>query len=313
MNPIKTSRDTETPKADRTATSLEPGALYLVATPIGNLRDISYRALDVLRGADWLLAEDTRRTRKLLSHFGIAARPISFHEHNERRQLGRVLERLQAGASVALVSDAGTPSISDPGFRLVRAAVEAGLTVVPVPGPSAPLAALVASGLPTDRFFFAGYPPRKAGERERFFRSLRAVPGTLLLLESPRRLQSTLETASLVLGEKRPAAVARELTKAHEEFLRGTLADILERLHDRPLRGEVTLCIGPAKDIAPAQPTWTTCQVVARYDLLVADGIERRKAQRTVARESGIPRRDVYRMLFEKHPTPPPSDGENPT
>lgn len=314
MNPIKTSRDSKPLKADPEASSIEPGALYLVATPIGNLRDMSYRALDVLRGADLLLAEDTRRTRRLLSHFGVAARPVSFHEHNERQQIRHVLERLQAGTSVALVSDAGTPVISDPGFGLVRAAVEAGVTVVPVPGPSALLAALVASGLPADRFFFAGYPPRKAGARVRFFVSLQEVPGTLLLLESPRRLQSTLETAALVLGRERPAAVARELTKIHEEFLRGTLADILERLQDTTVRGEVTLCIGgPVADAARVQTTWTRQRVVARYDMLLNDGIERREAQRTVARESGIPRRNVYRMLFQEHEAVPPSNGEEPT
>ncbi len=274
-----------------------------MATPIGNLGDISTRAIAILRHVDRLLAEDTRRTRKLLAHVGVRRRLEPYHEHNERARTPIVLGRLAAGESVALVTDAGTPGVSDPGFRLVRACIDAGRRVVPIPGPSAPIAALVASGLPTDCFFFAGYPPRKAGERRRFLERLQTVPGTLIFLESPRRLTRTLESIAETLGDARRAAVARELTKAHEEFMRGRVADILERLRDQEIRGEVTLCVGPGET---RTPELALADLPARYRELLGQGLERREATRLLARETSLGRREVYRLLLEL-----PNDGED--
>lgn len=276
-----------------------PRTLYLVATPIGNLGDITRRAIAVLAQADLLLAEDTRRTRKLLSHLGLPIVPQAYHEHNEQARTPAIVEQLQRGVSVALVSDAGTPAISDPGYRLVRAAIDAGVAVVPVPGPSAPLAALIASGLPTDRFSFLGYPPRKPGGRRRFFADAIDIPGTLVLLESPRRLTRTLRTAVEILGGHRAAVVAREITKVHEQFLRGTLGELLELLGDQPLRGEVTLCIRADSAPSAAGAVIEPAALVARYEALVAAGTERREAIRTLARETGLRRRDVYNALLE--------------
>jgi len=284
-----------------------PAALYLVATPIGNLGDISARALEVLAVADLVLAEDTRRTRKLFSHFGLRGALQPYHEHNESETTPGVIERLRAGDAVALVSDAGTPAISDPGYRLVHAAIAAGVEVVPIPGPSAPIAALIASGLPTHRFAFVGYPPRATGERSRFLDELADFSGTLILLESARRLRATLRAAAEVLGDSRRAAIGREITKAHEEFLRGTLAELVERL-DAPPRGEVTVCI----EGAPEPSVDPDLDLEARHRELLAAGVERREALKQVARESGLNRRDVYRTVVLGKPIEPETDGEEP-
>ncbi|RIL00042.1 MAG: 16S rRNA (cytidine(1402)-2'-O)-methyltransferase, partial [Proteobacteria bacterium] len=214
------------------------GTLYLVATPIGNLEDVTLRALRVLREADVVLAEDTRRTRVLLDRHAIAARPRSLHEHNEASRTAELLDALAAGKSVALVSDAGTPLVSDPGERLAAAAIAAGHAVVPVPGASAVLAALVASGLPAALFTFLGFLPRKAGERDRLLAGLRERRETLVLFESPRRVGATLRALAAALGGERRASVARELTKLHEEHVRGPLAELAERFAEGA-RGEV--------------------------------------------------------------------------
>ena len=224
----------------------ESGALYLVATPIGNLEDVTARALRVLQEADLVLAEDTRHTRKLLCRHELRVRLQSHHEHNEEASLPRLIELLDAGRSIALVTDAGTPAISDPGFRLVRAAVAAGHRVVPVPGPSALLAALVASGMPTDRFTFVGYPPRKRGARRRFFDELRDEPATVVFFESPHRIARCLDDAATAFGADRPAALCRELTKAHEEIFRDTLGAVAARAAESRLRGEITVCVAGA-------------------------------------------------------------------
>jgi 16S rRNA (cytidine1402-2'-O)-methyltransferase len=284
-----------------------PRSLYLVATPIGNLRDITLRALDVLGAVDRILAEDTRHTRKILSHYGVAARIESYHEHNEQRRAAEVVRRLGEGESAALVTDAGMPSVSDPGFRLVRAALDAGLAVIPVPGPSASLAALVVSGLPTDRFAFLGYPPRKAAERCRFFEEIREFAGTLVLFESPRRIAATLRSAAETLGASRPAVVGRELTKLHEELLRGTLGDLAVRLSE-PLRGEVTLCIGPAPAAKASVPEPE--ELRRRYRELLASGTPRKEAQRTLVAETGLRRRDIYDAVVLDGSAPIPSHRE---
>lgn len=278
------------------AAIIAPG-LYLVATPIGNLGDITARALEVLAAADLVLAEDTRHSRKLFSHFGLRGTLQPYHEHNEVERTPEIVARLGDGEAIALITDAGTPGISDPGYRLVRAAIDAGIRVIPVPGPSAPIAALVASGLPTHRFAFVGYPPRAAGERARFFAGLAGFDGTLVLLESPRRLGRMLAAAADVLGDGRRAAVARELTKAHEEIVRGTLAELRDRFGDPP-RGEVTVCIEGGAAPGPDPEL----DLKARYDELLEAGTDRREALRTLARESGRNRRDVYRAVVLEDP-----------
>src|SRR4051794_6033585 len=222
------------------------GTLYIVSTPIGNLEDITQRALRILRDADVVACEDTRHTRKLLNHFGIAAQAVSYHEHNEAERAGELCELLAAGKDVALVSDAGTPLVSDPGFRLVNAAIDRGLNVVPVPGAAALVAALSASGLPSDQFFFAGFLPARANVRRARLDELRVLNATLIFYEAPHRIAATLRDAREVLGN-RAAVVARELTKLHEEFLRGTL-DELTRVFTETAkaRGEIVLMISGA-------------------------------------------------------------------
>lgn len=296
--------------SDESAEAAPAAGLYLVATPIGNLEDITLRALAVLRGVDLVLAEDTRRTRKLLSHFDIRARVLSLHEHNEAARAPGLVERMGAGESMALVSDAGTPLISDPGHELVRAALEAGVPVVPVPGASSLLAALTGSGLPLDRFVFAGYLPRKQGARERLFEELAGEPGTLVFLESPRRLARSLADAARVLGD-RPAAVARELTKVHEEFVRGSLPEVAAGFTDAEVRGEVIVCIGGiggrgAREGGTASPPARRERIAAldadvlgqRLEELLADGVPRNEALKRIASEHGVKRRDVYKLLM---------------
>jgi 16S rRNA (cytidine1402-2'-O)-methyltransferase len=229
-----------------------PGKLLVVATPIGNLDDLSPRARAALAGADLVACEDTRRTGLLLHHLGISRPLVSLHEHNERQRLPRLLAELEAGSTIALASDAGTPLLSDPGFLLVRGAVARGIPVEPVPGPSALLAALVASGLPPYPFTFGGFPPPRAGRRRAFYRRLGGLGHTLVVYESPHRLLASLADALAELGD-RPAAAARELTKLHEEILRGRLSEIHARLAERPaLKGEFTLVIGGAVEGAEA-------------------------------------------------------------
>lgn len=218
------------------------GVLYIVSTPIGNLEDISFRALRVLKEVTTVAAEDTRHTKTLLAHYGIGTPLTSYHDFNKEEKAPVLLERLKEGHSVALVSDAGTPTISDPGYFLITQALAAGITVVPVPGPSAVLAALAASGLPTDAFVFEGFLPRKSGPRRRLLESLRDERRTVIVFESPHRLRSSLELIREILGERR-IVLARELTKVHEELLRGTADELLKALGTRTIRGELTLVL----------------------------------------------------------------------
>ena len=275
-----------------------PGVLYLCATPIGNLKDITLRALEILREADVIVAEDTRRTRKLLSHYGITT-PLSasLYQGVEEERVEGVLALLRAGKKVALVSDAGTPLISDPGFPLVRACIREGIPVVPIPGPSAVLAALVASGLPTDRFLFAGYPPRKKGERRRWLSELLSIPATVIFFESPHRLISTLELLA-ELDPERPTGVARELTKIHEEFVRGTSAEVLTEFQSRgKVLGECVVLLGPAQEkiSSPAE-----AEVRAVYEKFLAQGLSPKEARKETARTLGLPQREVYHMVARK-------------
>jgi len=271
------------------------GTLYLVATPIGNLADITHRALQVLKDVDLIACEDTRHTHKLLHHYGITTKTISYHEHNEQRRTAELIDLLKQGSDIAVVSDAGTPSISDPGFRLVRAAIESDLPVVPVPGPSAVISALIAAGLPTDEFFFAGFLPSRSNARRARLNELRSVPGTLIFYEAPHRLSSTLKDAYEVLGE-REAVVARELTKLHEEIRRGRLSDLAEHYAnaENP-RGEIVVLID-RNVIGEARETGSS--VTALVEQFEQDGLDHRAALKKAARELGLSRAEAYRKLI---------------
>lgn len=274
------------------------GTLYLVATPIGNLADISHRALQVLRDAAVIACEDTRHTRKLLQHYGINTRTVSYHEHNEQQRAHELIALLNEGSDVAVVSDAGTPAISDPGFRLVRAAIENGITVTPVPGPSALISALVAAGLPTDEFFFGGFLPARSSARRARLSELRAIPGTLIFYEAPHRLAASLRDAYEVLGE-REAVVARELTKLHEEIRRGRLGELAEYYANVEPRGEIVLLIDRTvmNEAISEASTIGVSQLVAQFE---ADGLDRRAALKKAARELNLSRAEAYRLLTQQ-------------
>ena len=229
------------------AAAKEKGKLYVVATPIGNLEDITVRALRVLREVELIACEDTRQTRKLLEHYGIEKPTISYHDYNEQERARELLTKLQEGQSIAQVSDAGMPGISDPGYRVVKLAIEQGITVVPIPGPSALVTALAASGLPTDAFEFRGFLPAKSGQRRTALESVGDVQQTVIFYEAPHRILETLQEIAEILGPHRQVVIARELTKIHEEFIRGTAGEVLKILHGRELRGEITLLIGKAE------------------------------------------------------------------
>jgi 16S rRNA (cytidine1402-2'-O)-methyltransferase len=282
-----------------TARAPSPGTLTVVATPLGDPGDLSPRAAAALRQADLIVAEDTRSARRLLAAAGgNAGAPIlSCFDANEAARAAEVAERLAGGARVALVSEAGTPLVSDPGYRVVAAAIAGGARVVPVPGPSAVLAALVGAGLPTDRFLFLGFPPRKSGARRKLFESVRSLPATLVLYESPMRTAATLADLAAVLGPERPACVARELTKEHEEFVRGPLGALATRYAEaRPL-GEVTLVVGGAEAGASEAEELSDEEIVDEARALLAAGSSARDAADALAARTGRPRRDVYPLV----------------
>ncbi len=268
------------------------GTLFLVATPIGNLEDISTRALATLRGAGLIAAEDTRQTRKLLARYQIRTPLISYHEHNKLTRLADVLVALTQ-SDVALVSDAGTPALNDPGYELVRAALEAGFPVSPIPGPSAPIAALVASGLPTNAFLYLGYLARKQTERRTLLAGITNLPYTLVFLEAPHRLSESLQDIRTVLGD-RQIAVARELTKLHEEIFRGSLSEAIARFGAQPARGEVTLVVAGRQ---PENPAWIEEQLLGALRQAIAAGQSPSQAASEISDRSGWPRRSVYRLL----------------
>ncbi|HVV50148.1 MAG TPA: 16S rRNA (cytidine(1402)-2'-O)-methyltransferase [Polyangia bacterium] len=276
------------------------GTLAVVATPLGDARDLSPRAAETLRAADVVVAEDTRSARRLLTEIGAGQKTVlSCFDANEAARAAEVADRLAAGATVALVSEAGTPLVSDPGYRVVAAAIAAGARVVPVPGPSAVLAALVGAGLPTDRFLFLGFPPRKPGARRRLFESVRALPYTLVLYESPLRAAATLTDLAAVLGPERRACLARELTKPHEELVRAPLAALAAKYEtDRPL-GEVTLVVEGAPADAPAEEL-DDAEILARAQELIADGQSTGDAARALAATTGRPRREIYNLITRR-------------
>ncbi len=273
-----------------------PPGLHVVATPIGNAGDLSARALAVLRAADLIACEDTRVTAKLAARYGVATPRIAYHDHNAERVRPALLDRLRRGERVALVSDAGTPLVSDPGYKLVRAAIDESLPVTTVPGPSAPLAALVLSGLPSDRFLFAGFPAAKSGARRAELAELGAVRATLVFFESARRLADSLDDMADVLGD-RPSAVARELTKLHEEVRRGRLADLARHYREAgPPRGEIVIVVGPPEPRAEAEDAAATLDVRLKAALAT---MSLRDASDAVAGATGLPRRRVYARALE--------------
>jgi 16S rRNA (cytidine1402-2'-O)-methyltransferase len=274
------------------------GVLYLVATPIGNLEDITLRALRILREADQIAAEDTRHTQKLLTHYEISRPLVSYHEHNEMTRAPELIVALEQGAKIALVSDAGMPLVSDPGHRLVELCLRHHIPVVPVPGPSASLAALAASGLPNEEFLFVGFLPQRSGERRRALERLRIEDRTLILYEAPHRIAECVTEAREILGD-RPACLAREVTKVHEEFRRGKLSEIEESLRERPAKGEITLLIG-AGDAAGGGADLSQSLAERVEELMRQAKLDRKEALKLAAKERGLTRREAYERVLEE-------------
>lgn len=268
--------------------------LYLVATPIGNLEDISQRALRILRQVDLVAAEDTRHTGKLLKHYDIETSLVSFHEHSKRSKLQRLLDHLDQG-DLALVSDAGTPVLNDPGFELVRRTIEAGHEVSPIPGPSAPISALIASGIPADSFLYLGYLPRRSSDRRRAVGEVAALPHTLIFFETPHRLLDSLGDLLEELGD-REMVVAREISKLHEEFFRGHISDALAHFAAHPPRGEITLVLAGNP---PDEKTWPEEQLLAVIKERKSQNIPPAQIASQLSAESNWPRRDIYKLLIE--------------
>jgi 16S rRNA (cytidine1402-2'-O)-methyltransferase len=279
------------------STNISSGVIYLVATPIGNLEDITLRALRILKEADLIACEDTRQTQKLLNHYGIATPTISYHEHNEATRARELVAKAREGQRIAIVSDAGMPAISDPGYRVVSQALEHGVPVVPIPGASSLVAGLAASGLPTDSFRFHGFMPVRAGQRRRTLEEIRLSVETEVFFEAPHRLRETLEEIIDVLGPSRPLVIAREITKLHEEFLRGEAGALLQQLQQREIRGEIVLLIGKGSydstnQAARSQP------LRQRIEELVRErDLEEKDALKLVAKERGISKSEAYRQL----------------
>lgn len=273
----------------------EKGVLYVVGTPIGNLEDLTLRALRVLREVDLIACEDTRQTRKLLDHYAIEKPLVSYHEHNEPKRAEELVQKLREGMSVAQVSDAGMPGIADPGYRVIKLAIERGIPVVPIPGPSALIAALVGSGLATDAFEFHGFLPAKSGQRRTVLEGMRRAEQTVVVYEAPHRIRETLEDIVDVLGPDCPVVIARELTKVHEEFLRGSAAEVLEKLHGRELKGEITLLIGKGGRGVGAE---AEKPLAARLkEIMAAQKLDEKAALKVLAKETGLSRSEVYREV----------------
>ena len=271
-----------------------PGTLYLVATPIGNLTDISFRAVETLKSVDVIACEDTRHSRKLLDHYGIAKKLVSYHEHNEKGRAEELVRMILDGTDAAVISDAGTPGINDPGHAVVVAAVEAGLRVVSIPGPVAFVNAGLVSGLPTDSIFFGGFLPSRTGERQRRLAKLLDVPATLVFYESPHRLANSLADCRKVLGARR-AAVVRELTKMHEEIVRGTLDELAAHYSGASAKGEFVLVI--AQSAGPDETAETEISLAARVAELESSGMDNKAALKAAAKEFGLSRSEAYRQL----------------
>jgi 16S rRNA (cytidine1402-2'-O)-methyltransferase len=275
-----------------------PGTLYLVATPIGNLQDITLRALEILRTVDLIACEDTRHTQKLLTHFGVQNRTTSYHEHNEHERAPQLVDRMLQGESVAIVSDAGTPGVCDPGSRIIRLAIESGIDIIPVPGPVAFVAAVTASGLATDSIYFGGFLPSRKSERRKRLEECASIPATLVFYEAPHRVANSLTDCAEVLGD-RAAVVARELTKLHEEIARGTLSHLAGRFADKTVKGEIVLVIDRGNGAA-AVPADLTLE--ARVAQIESEGIDKKAALKQAAKEFGLSKSEAYRQLErQKH------------
>ncbi len=280
--------------AEEATAALEPG-LYIVGTPIGNLEDITLRALRVLRGADRIACEDTRQTQKLLNHYEIQTPTVSYHEHNEMTRAPELVVHLEQGERIALVTDAGMPGISDPGYRLITLAIRHNIRLVPVPGPSAFVAALVASGLPSDSIHFGGFLPAKVGQRRKLLEGMRETQRTNIFYEAPHRIVETLKDIVDVLGPGRHLVLAREVTKLHEEFLRGRAADILDEAESRELKGEITLLIAKPEAEAHAPRHDNVGKRV--QELMRRESLDEKSALKRIAKESGLSRSQAYRQL----------------
>ena len=274
------------------------GCLYLVGTPIGNLEDITLRALRILKEADQIACEDTRHTQKLLAHYDIRKPLVSYHEHNEMKRAAELAAAMEHGAKIALVSDAGMPLVSDPGHRLVGLCLQNQIPVVPIPGPSALLASLSGSGMPTEEFLFLGFLPARSGERRRAFERLRIEERTIILYEAPHRIAGSIADALDILGD-RPACLAREVTKIHEEFLRGKLSEILASLKERPVRGEITLILCPPNGAEVRAQSNSSQTLAARVEELMKQAhLDRKEALKLAAKERGLTRRAAYSQLI---------------
>lgn len=275
------------------------GTLYLVGTPIGNLEDMTFRAIRILKEVQLIACEDTRQTQKLLNHYAIDTPTTSYHEHNELTRSAELVMQLEQGKHIALVSDAGMPGISDPGFRLVTLAIRHRIAVVPIPGPSAFLSALVASGLPTDAFRFLGFLPSKEGQRAKTLENIRNSTRTVIFYEAPTRIVETVEDIIKVLGPGRPIVIAREVTKLHEEFIRGTATEVLAQLtHREEVKGEITLLIGRSPEIERGESVFSAHTVRTRVrELMKAESLDERDALKRVAKEMGVSKSEAYREM----------------
>jgi 16S rRNA (cytidine1402-2'-O)-methyltransferase len=276
-------------------TSKSAGKLFLVATPIGNLEDITFRAIRVLKEVDLIACEDTRHTQILLNHYGIKTPTISYHQHNELTRAPELVLQLEEGSQIALVSDAGMPVISDPGYRLVHLAIRHGIPVVPIPGASALVAALSAAGLPVDKFRFLGFLPSKKSQRRTAFEELKDANKTLVFYEAPHRLLDTLEDLAQILGDP-PVVVAREVTKVHEEFCRGTASEVRAQLRKKPVKGEITVLVAPQLAERGGAPAATSIREEVQR-VVAAEGVDERAALKSVARRRGLSRSEAYRQL----------------
>ena len=270
------------------------GTLYLVATPIGNLGDITLRAIETLKSVDLIACEDTRHTQKLLNHYSISSKLLSYHEHNEAQRADELAKQLTEGKSIAIVTDAGTPGVSDPGYRLVRQAIESGVTVIPIPGPVAFVNAAIVSGLPTDSIFFGGFLPARKGERIRRLKGVTDIPATVVFYEAPHRLAASLADCAEVLGP-RLAAVVRELTKLHEEVRRGDLAALAEQFDGANVKGEIVIVIDRGSESTRSATAVST--LAERVRELESSGVDRREALKTAAKEFGVSRSEAYRLV----------------
>lgn len=276
-------------------TEPKPGTLYIVATPIGNLEDMTFRAVRILQAVDMIAAEDTRHTGKLLQHFQVKTPQISYYEHNSNSRIPELLEYLQYGKAIALVSDAGMPGISDPGYELIKACIDNNITVVPIPGASAVITALSAAGLPTDRFIFDGFLPAKSQRRKEYLTSLQGESRTLVFYESPHRLRETLADLAEILGSDRYAVIARELTKLYEEFWRGTIGEGIANYQEKEPQGEYTLLVAGTSS---NKPQLTETELKNELLSMLKQGISRSQASREIAKDTGLPRRYLYQLAL---------------